>query len=1171
MIFFPLVINFFLISTSFSKEYDNTTIYQFNNNEIDTKKIIKAFAEFIIDKLKKNLTYTESVVRDPDKINQFIEFLKFFLEEKDEKVIIPLVEDLLYNKSNIIINDTFDIIKEYPEILNYSSNIVNLIDNFTYDGLFYNLSKILNISRVHDLLKYSYNRYKIIFPSLMRIFLEDLPFYKMLTMVKDFIFKYLDLLVEFCYDLIVNYGKFRNMVYIIKDFITGPNSTSIIEDLKIILTNITITQEISDMIYLDDKIADKIFEEIITNTELMDILVESLKNKDFVGNISYFFANMDDDPNIYDIIPKYIATLNKTYVELIMNFFQTITKRLLTAEKVNRLIAQKVANELKNYMFSHTFKHFNLSENCIFLINYTFFSYYTKNIENFRLYYLKKLGLDSTKNKNDFLTYENCLDNNFTSEYSEKYKIKQVFIVSMINDKFNKSKLKNNLLFQKYNYLFGSCLPYGTIKSPDNNTETPMCSENDYNIISKILLSVSFNMNTSNAESYIFSYERLDITLEDYLYLLLFIIIFLIPFLIRIFLIISKKIISGYQIKTQKINKLILDENEKNSIRKQEIIINDNENEKKRIRFVVPKWYKLLSDSFNVRKNMKELFNNEVNENNLNNYNGITYIKGILSISMILNIIGLTFYILSNLPTKIISTTEFYETIKNPLYSLIFIGLRYSPRVIFSCSGYTLSYKFLNFIENEQSYYLIKFIIIQSYKYILLIFITFFFGFSIYYLGFLFRELKSPVIEFNKERFKNMNIFGDFITFLFDDIMNFENVKSNSYYIYMSLNEIFFFIFGTLIISIGYKFKFRIDYLIIAIILLIYFGKIFLYLFYFHKEQIYSTLYFFLYGYGAFMLNPLFNLPSFLIGMYFGIVNYSIQRGVNSLYEKNQYSKINALEMKNTELLKDENSIKSFNDVNSETYESDSSIYISDSNKDTSQDNLFGENSKESVIYNEKITEMPFLISAVNFSNFIRKRHGKFYFNILIIVLIFIIIFFITLKYIYIYFYIDRYLKPNGNDIVKLSLNDIIPNLGLNIIYVIDIEIVVFIINLICFILYFKGGQLNDFLNNIHWSFFIKSYFSHITVSSQIILYIFYHSETVITVGLFNIYLYSLISIIFIGLNTIICYILFELPLKKLFKECKFRKSNLDYDEHNIDEDEDGIEIDIDEKSDLIA
>ena len=29
------------------------------------------------------------------------------------------------------------------------------------------------------------------------------------------------------------------------------------------------------------------------------------------------------------------------------------------------------------------------------------------------------------------------------------------------------------------------------------------------------------------------------------------------------------------------------------------------------------------------------------------------------------------------------------------------------------------------------------------------------------------------------------------------------------------------------------------------------------------------------------MLNPLFNLPSFLIGMYFGLVNFTIQRGVN--------------------------------------------------------------------------------------------------------------------------------------------------------------------------------------------------------------------------------------------------------------------------------------------------
>ena len=77
-----------------------------------------------------------------------------------------------------------------------------------------------------------------------------------------------------------------------------------------------------------------------------------------------------------------------------------------------------------------------------------------------------------------------------------------------------------------------------------------------------------------------------------------------------------------------------------------------------------------------------------------------------------------------------------------------------------------------------------------------------------------------------------------------------------------------------------------------------------------------------------------------------------------------------------------------------------------------------------------------------------------------------------------------------------------------------DIELVVFMINWICLYAYFKGGEFNDFLSHIYWSFFIKSYFSYALVSSPIILYIFYQSETVLTVTIYNIILYSLISLI---------------------------------------------------------
>ena len=63
-----------------------------------------------------------------------------------------------------------------------------------------------------------------------------------------------------------------------------------------------------------------------------------------------------------------------------------------------------------------------------------------------------------------------------------------------------------------------------------------------------------------------------------------------------------------------------------------------------------------------------------------------------------------------------------------------------------------------------------------------------------------------------------------------------------------------------------------------------------------HERKIYSTLYFFLHGYGVLMLNPIFNLPSFLVGMYFGLVNFTIQRGVNNISKDEKYKEYELLD-----------------------------------------------------------------------------------------------------------------------------------------------------------------------------------------------------------------------------------------------------------------------------------
>ena len=122
---------------------------------------------------------------------------------------------------------------------------------------------------------------------------------------------------------------------------------------------------------------------------------------------------------------------------------------------------------------------------------------------------------------------------------------------------------------------------------------------------------------------------------------------------------------------------------------------------------------------------------------------------------------------------------------------------------------------------------------------------------------------------------------------------------------------------------------------------------------------------------------------------------------------------------------------------------------------------------------------------------------------------------------------------------------------------------------------YFKGSQLNDFLDSIYWSFFIKSYYSYALVSSPVILHIFYQSETVITLSLSNIILYSSIGIILIFITVVIFYGFYEYPLKKLFKRFNSKrtiiiKENEDLDIYDNDDDNNVDDKDDDESNDNI-
>ena len=252
-------------------------------------------------------------------------------------------------------------------------------------------------------------------------------------------------------------------------------------------------------------------------------------------------------------------------------------------------------------------------------------------------------------------------------------------------------------------------------------------------------------------------------------------------------------------------------------------------------------------------------------------------------------------------------------------------------------------------------------------------------------------------------------------------------------------------------------------------------------------------------------------------------------------YEKNEKKKFKKKEKKNRKKKKSKN--KNIND------------------SDISEDNIeFAENIKE-------IKEMPFLISAIQFVNLNKNKKYTKILAILFFMLALIILFFMTA---HMFFFMNLANRDNKTFIElreQYLMKYLITNRILNIIYLIDIEIVVFWTQWVFF--YFFMKELNtivDFCSNIYWSIFVKSYFSLLMAISLIILYILFESDTIIRLDILNIYLYYFIGLIIIIGLVIINYIGFELPLKKIFRYLFKRNTKLnsfdDYENEVDDDDE---------------
>ena len=551
--------------------------------------------------------------------------------------------------------------------------------------------------------------------------------------------------------------------------------------------------------------------------------------------------------------------------------------------------------------------------------------------------------------------------------------------------------------------------------------------------------------------------------------------------------------------------------------------------------------YQILN-CFSAGENFKELFSFSVNSTKYNNDSGLNYIRGLMGLSMLFVTIGSTFVALYNSPIKESSPNHIIEFfINNYVFAIIvMIGIRYSPRVILSCSGYLLAYKYICYLNKNANKAFcpliksgLKFISYQFHKYFLFIMLLLFERFSAYYLFIFYNRKASPAFKYLNEFILNRPRLSRFIlSFLlwgnitYNSDEQFRRGNNLLHYLWLPFTEILFFLIGIIFITLGFKTKWRIDIVILVLVPAIYLAKlIYFYLetsiYEEHKElplnKSYSTLYYVFFNYGRDMINPLFNIPYYLIGIYFGFINYTIQRGITRLNKADNVKLFLSKEEKDEEEEDNENNSSIDNKLTND---------MKEEFKEKSNDN----NAKED--YCEEIKEMPFLITPIKFVQWHRKKTKKY---IYVFCFIFILIFFFFCYSILLF----SITFSEDEEIKEKKMRQAFTNDFIDFLYRIDIELVIFFVLWSSFIIMIHMNDLAfEFFNNIFWIVLSRPYFSFTLTINTFLMFLFYHEETLNEINSISVLMFSLIG----GGGTFLFmsffYILYELPLKRLIRVC---------------------------------
>jgi hypothetical protein len=722
--------------------------------------------------------------------------------------------------------------------------------------------------------------------------------------------------------------------------------------------------------------------------------------------------------------------------------------------------------------------------------------------------FAQKFLKDSTKNENDVGSYQDCLTMSYKTKdnvYSSQIKKNISYIVFNVeNSTLNKN---GDVRSDLDSFMFGACLPKG-------------CTNLDYkNIFYKACLNL-------NALEYLYYDDIKVINLnEGKIQFNGFTVLSMMPFVV-ILVIFFFSLIPAIPVK---IFRCCFKKNHKNLIlEKNKQIEKTTENISNFSEFVENNFNKVethtntMTDTsrvnafakcFDIAENSNTLMTNESKDNGLNIVNGLR------GITMILMVIGNTFRTLYLSPIKIFCRVTFRDLITKYSFTLVIFGRRFGPALLFAYSGYVLIYKLFSYLDDQVEnmewkdlkrsdgsptesqrvnknskdivdsndnllisndlsnkdgnfsliYHayndyrknlsvllLLRFVGLQAYKYIIYILSILFFEFSFYTL-FTISNSPGPIWVYFKiniiDRFNSLYMIA--MVFLFSSFSNATNYTYDIFW--MAGNEILYFLLSTVLLFYAYKKNLRLDIFLLILIFLLVVGKLIIYILAF--PDILPSMVFQKHNFYYVLKNPVYNGNAYLIGLFFGMINYCVQRSIS--FEK---------------LKKEQKS---------------------------------------------------FLSLPIKFVLFFRT--SRFFKAIFISIASFIalIVNIIAFNLIFRTFFMED----------DENMTKFFTNFYVNLLFLFDAEVVPLLVFLFLIPLLLIGENfIFSCLKSSYWNIIAKPYFTYLLTSNMVIVYIFYQSETRVKIEFYNILFYSVLAIMILILLNAFCFIVFEIPLKKINK-----------------------------------